>query len=69
MLRTDIETLTSNSDEIFHRRKTVLLTIRTNNKEVKQIPGFNENTERIEDVGPEEFYWANKEWMDNNGII
>lgn len=69
MLRSDIEDLTSHSSAIFNKKKTVLLTIKTNNKDIKQIPGFNENTERVEDAGPEEFYWANKEWMEKNGII
>ena len=69
MLRSDIEALTSHDSEIFTKKKTVLLAIKTSNKEIKQIPGFNENTERVEDAGPEEFYWANKEWMEMNGII
>lgn len=69
MLRSDIEDLTSHNKDVFIKKKTVLLTVRTSNKEIKNLPGFNENTERVEDVGPEEFYWANREWMEKNGII
>ena len=67
MLRTDIESITSHDKDIFNKTKTVLLTITENNKNIKQSDGFEENTERIEDAGPEEFYWANKEWL--NGVI
>ena len=69
MLRADIKSLTSGDHDVFHKEKAVLLTIRKDNKEIKEIPGFNENTERVEDVGPEEFYWANREWMEMNGVI
>lgn len=69
MLRTDIEALTSHDSDVFVKRKTVLLTVKEENSGVKELPGFNENTERVEDVGPEEFYWANREWMEKNGII
>lgn len=69
MLRSDIEALTSHDKEVFIKQKTVLLTVRDDNRGIKNIPGFDENTERVEDVGPEEFYWANREWMQKNGII
>lgn len=69
MLRSDIEALTSHDTEIFSKRKTVLLTVKESNMGVKQLPDFEENTERVDDVGPEEFYWANREWMEKNGII
>lgn len=69
MLRSDIEDLTSHNKDVFIKKKTVLLTVRANNEGIKNLPGFNENTERVEDVGPEEFYWANREWMEKNGII
>ena len=69
MLRSDIEDLTSHNKDVFIKKKTVLLTVRANNKGIKNLPGFTENTERVEDVGPEEFYWANREWMEKNGII
>ena len=69
MLPVDIDSLTSHDSELFTKRKTVLLTIKENNRGIKDIPGFTENTERVEDIGPEEFYWANREWMEKSGII